>query len=140
MCRRERSLLGSAVAATMPRASPISIIAFAPGQCTPAGANASGQLGTNSTTVSNVPVEVLGSAALNFTLVQAAQYFSCGLQANGSAWCWGDNSHGNLGTGDTTPSLVPVMVIGGFAFTQISATHYSYAPCAVTATGNVYCW
>ena len=105
-----------------------------------AGANDQGQLGTNSITNSSVPVEVLGSAALNFTQVQAAYTNTCGLQANGNAWCWGDNSHGNLGTGDTTPSLVPVMVTGGFAFTQISAMSFSYTLCAVTATGDAYCW
>ena len=109
-----------------------------PGQ--PAGGNANGQLGNNSNSTSTVPVAVLGSDALNFTQVQAAQYFSCGLQANGNAWCWGFNTYGSLGTGDTTPSLVPMMVTGGFAFTQISATHASYTPCAVKATGDAYCW
>jgi alpha-tubulin suppressor-like RCC1 family protein len=33
--------------------------------------------------------------------------YSCALDQNGQAWCWGVNSYAHLGTGDSVPRLVP---------------------------------
>jgi len=43
-----------------------------------------------------------------------------GLKANGSAWQWGQNGHGQLGTGNTISYSSPVSVIGGHSFIQVS--------------------
>ena len=128
------------VPATSMLSLPMSTICSPGGYHHAAGDNFIGQLGTNDTAQSNVPQVVLGSTALNFSQVQAAYGFTCGLQANGGAWCWGGNSYGSLGTGGTSSSLVPVMVTGGYAFTQISATHDSTTVCGTTAAGDAFCW
>ena len=110
-----------------------------------AGDNAAGELGNGGKTSSSVPVVVQGSTVLNFTQVQAARYFSCGLSSTGAAWCWGDNTY--VG-GYTTypyrqmnypppPGVDPTL---GITFTQISATHDATTACAVTTTGDAYCW
>ena len=68
---------------------------------------------------------------------------TCGLTGDGAAWCWGDDSSGQLGDGGvSSPSQVPVAVdrtpAGGRAFVHIAAgTNHT---CALTAQGAIYCW
>jgi alpha-tubulin suppressor-like RCC1 family protein len=100
---------------------------------------------------SSVPVAVVGG--LRFTSVSIGGTHTCALIATGSAYCWGNNSAGQLGRGSTTGpqtcprsdiseivpcSTRPVRVRGGLTFTSISAggTH----TCGVTAGGAAYCW
>lgn len=75
------------------------------------GINYAGQLGNNSAAPSSyVPVAVSGGLA--FTTISAGGGHACGLIASGAAYCWGDNSSGQLGinSSTTTNSLVPVAV------------------------------
>lgn len=74
------------------------------------GSNAFGQLGSESATVSAVPVAVAGG--LTFSSLSASGVHTCGLATNGAVYCWGDNYRGELGTGTTTNSSVPVKVLG----------------------------
>jgi alpha-tubulin suppressor-like RCC1 family protein len=63
----------------------------------------------------------------------------CGLTAAGEAYCWGSNSTGQGGTGDTQgPSLTPRKVVGGLTFSSISAGDAH--TCALTPMGVAYCW
>lgn len=64
----------------------------------------------------------------------------CGLQADGTAWCWGFNSRGQLGNGDLTvgATSTPVAVVGELAFASISAGFRH--TCGVTTGGVTYCW
>lgn len=73
------------------------------------------------------------------TEVSAGGDHSCGI-INGNAYCWGDNTYGQLGNGNTNDVLDPVQVGGlltGKAVTSIAAgeTH----TCAV-ADSTAYCW
>jgi alpha-tubulin suppressor-like RCC1 family protein len=63
---------------------------------------------------------------------------SCGLATNGSAYCWGNNSSGQLGDGSTTSRGQPTGVGGGFAFAAISVG--SNHTCAIRAGGTAFCW
>ena len=42
------------------------------------------------------------SAESNITAVSTGDYHACALTSDGVAWCWGDNSYGQLGVGSTT--------------------------------------
>jgi alpha-tubulin suppressor-like RCC1 family protein len=42
----------------------------------------------------------------------AGASFTCALDANGKAYCWGQNTYGQLGNSGTTDSLIPVPVSG----------------------------
>src|ERR1700710_2264327 len=42
--------------------------------------------------------------------VSAGVDHSCGVRADGTAWCWGSNAHGQLGNGTKHSSRVPVQV------------------------------
>lgn len=74
--------------------------------------------------------------------VQLATYgrTTCGLTAQGQAWCWGSNAWGALGTGGNSPqqSHLPVQVAGGHTFRSIAAG--SAHMCGITNAGRIWCW
>ncbi|MGH7445716.1 MAG: RCC1 domain-containing protein [Longimicrobiales bacterium] len=63
---------------------------------------------------------------------------SCGLAESGEAYCWGDGSSGQLGTGDTDSKryAVPVGAEGGFTALTAGGDH----TCALTADAVAWCW
>jgi alpha-tubulin suppressor-like RCC1 family protein len=77
------------------------------------GANYAGQLGDNSNTNRRVPVAVNRSGLLagkTATRISTARSHSLALCSDGTLAAWGSNSDGQLGTGTTTSSPVPVAV------------------------------
>jgi alpha-tubulin suppressor-like RCC1 family protein len=75
------------------------------------GRNGQGQLGNNTTSTSNVPVDVkfpVGIAQLR-TLV-AGDSHTCALLVDSQVYCWGNNGDGQLGVAVGPTSLVPVQV------------------------------
>lgn len=96
-----------------------------------------GELGNGDTTHSSLPVAVTGG--LFFATVSAGdEYHTCALTSRGAAYCWGRNSNGQLGTGDTVRSATPVGVSGGYIFVAVSAG--SRHTCGLTTAGAAYCW
>ncbi len=85
---------------------------------------------------SKPPAPVTG--APTFVSISVGNAFACGLTANGSAYCWGDNTYGELGNGTFTTTYTPVAVSGGYTFTQLSAG--AFFACGVVASGNAFCW
>lgn len=78
-------------------------------------------------------------AAGEWAAVTVGDDFSCALDRGGRAYCWGDNTFGQLAVGDTArvhPS--PRAVVGGLTFRSIVAG--SGYVCALTAAGEAYCW
>lgn len=103
------------------------------------GGNTWGQLGINSTTSQGRTTLVTGFAGKTVTAVSAGYASSCAV-VDAELWCWGGNSTGRLGTGNTTDSLVPVKVAGllvGKTVTEVAVGRNQ--ACAI-ASGDVYCW
>jgi alpha-tubulin suppressor-like RCC1 family protein len=101
------------------------------------GFNLSGQLGDGTTTMRTAPVAVAGG--VSFVSVSAgALAHSCGLTAEGVAYCWGNNTEGELGNGTNDDQLTPGPVVGDLRFAMVSAG-FGYT-CGVTITGDAYCW
>jgi alpha-tubulin suppressor-like RCC1 family protein len=63
---------------------------------------------------------------------------SCGIKRDGTLWCWGDNSFGQLGTGSTTPEPVPAQVGTDTDWEQVSVAWYH--ACASKLDGELWCW
>jgi alpha-tubulin suppressor-like RCC1 family protein len=80
-------------------------------------------------------VYVLGPG---FSQITVGGGHACGLTADGTAYCWGDNRAGQLGDSTTVNRADPVPVAGGLKFKAISAG-YAHT-CAQTMDGSVACW
>ena len=142
-------LLGTAgyeaVAVQMPVASFDTVTAGAHHSCALAsgavwcwGDNRSWQLGTSAMTRSPTPVAVaLPPGVTGFAAISAGDYHTCGVTADGKAYCWGDNRWGQLGTGTTTSSPTPLPVAPSLTFRSFSAGET--LSCGVTTAGTVYC-
>jgi alpha-tubulin suppressor-like RCC1 family protein len=86
---------------------------------------------TNGTVTSNVFTV--------FTPLNANIQDQCELATTGAAYCWGDNSRGQIGDGTTTQRPSPTAVSGGLIFSSLS-TGFGDHTCGLTATGVAYCW
>ncbi|MBU1220894.1 hypothetical protein KKF34_04725 [Myxococcota bacterium] len=73
-----------------------------------------------------------------FTSVTTGELHACGLLNTGKVMCWGNNSVGQLGTGNLNSSHVPAPVAGTDTFTQIEAG-YAHT-CGITSAGELKCW
>ncbi len=82
------------------------------------GLNSSGQLGNNSTVASSLAVQAQGVGAA--TIASAGGAHTCavlpppidGGVASQGMRCWGSNLNGQLGTGNTTDSPIPLPISG----------------------------
>jgi hypothetical protein len=104
------------------------------------GHNRHGQLGNNTTTDSNHPVQVLTAATTaltGVTKIAAANNATCAI-SGGTVYCWGRNDEGQLGTNGGS---------GGFVLAQATPITNAVAiamrgagACATLSTGAVQCW
>jgi len=109
------------------------------------GLNTSGQLGTGTTTQSTVPVAVATGALTGKTVksISASSISTCVIASDDQVYCWGTNTSGQLGTGNTNLSYTPIAVVktGAFAGKTIKSisTGISHA-CAIASDDLPYCW
>ncbi|WP_412745437.1 fibronectin type III domain-containing protein [Krasilnikovia sp. MM14-A1004] len=112
------------------------------------GYNGSGELGDGTTTGQSAPVEVAAGAipgGVTLTGIASGIQSNCGLGSNGHAYCWGDNTYGQVGDGSTTNRSTPVAVAagaipGGVTLTQIAGGGDNWQRCALGTDGHAYCW
>jgi len=86
-----------------------------------------------------------GAGTLEIVSISAFENFSCALTGTGAAYCWGNNSSGQLGMGGRTKGnrakkATPQAVAGGFTFAALSVGDSYLHACGVTALGDSYCW
>ncbi|GGB81795.1 RCC1 domain-containing protein [Deinococcus soli (ex Cha et al. 2016)] len=105
----------------------------------------SGRLGTGTTSpsFSSTPVAVSLPSTLTFKSVSAGSNAGCAVANTGEAYCWGNNTFGQLGTGvrDTTvtpnaPTKVSAPV--GVSWTYVGTG--ANASCGLSTVGDAYCW
>jgi alpha-tubulin suppressor-like RCC1 family protein len=78
------------------------------------------------------------TGGLIFKTITAGGAHSCGLIADGTAYCWGRNASYQLGDNTNIQRDVPTPVSGGLYFTSIYGS--SEHSCGITSTGSSYCW
>jgi hypothetical protein len=101
------------------------------------GRNAHGQVGnsaTGATIWGNVPTRV---GAARWRDVSTGREHTCGVQDDGSLWCWGNAGQGDLAdghVGDACFAPQPVRADAG------SWTRTFNANCALRDDGTLWCW
>jgi alpha-tubulin suppressor-like RCC1 family protein len=78
------------------------------------------------------------SAAPAFQSVSAGWDHSCGITTGTRAYCWGNNSAGQLGTFDRVKRLTPTPVKGDRPFDAVDAGNLN--TCGLTTADLAYCW
>jgi alpha-tubulin suppressor-like RCC1 family protein len=107
------------------------------------GSNDHGQLGVAAadptcgpSPCASRPLELTSAPA--FVALALGREHTCGLGANGGAWCWGRNQSGQLGDASQADRQEPMPVWGGHAFTHVS-TNLSHT-CGIDDAGRMLCW
>ena len=103
------------------------------------GDNSFGQLGNSDTSITSSS-SALRISGLTATSITAGRDHTCALITDGTIKCWGSNTNGQLGTGDTSYQLsaTPRQVSGITNATTVSAG--AMHVCAVVDNGAVKCW
>ncbi len=126
------------------------------------GANSSGQIGDGTSGTNKlVPVRVFsgeaddgdysGSYLSNIKSISAGYSSTCAVSNNNNIYCWGYNGYGQIGDNTSgTSRLAPVRVLRGAAVADDHNGTYlnniksvgvgRYRTCAVSNSGNIYCW
>jgi alpha-tubulin suppressor-like RCC1 family protein len=119
---------------------------LATGQVKCWGYNGNDALGDNSTASSTVPVTVyqLNDGTAIVACDGSSVSSVCAATTAGTAYCWGDNTSGQLGNRTTTSSDVPVQVTGLSGVVQVSvgggAGTGQASACALLSDGSIKCW
>lgn len=105
------------------------------------GSNFAGEIGSESvplgtSSVSPVPLE----GDLTFTSVVPGWRHACGISTDGIAYCWGENTVGQLGLGGTDSVFhrTPAPVSGPDRFVELSLG--GRHTCGITPDGRAMCW
>ena len=100
------------------------------------GNNNSGELGNGTVTTSSSPGPVEGLSTAATAIVAGANHVCVALD-DGTVACWGDNTLGEVGNGETTRARTPAAVVGmSSGVTTVSA---GLTGCAIQG-GSLRCW
>lgn len=132
--------LADAVQVDAGRAHTCAIDARGAGYCW--GDDSAGQLGVSGQADRDAPVRLAGLAGRTLVEITTGARHSCALDDEGSAWCWGDGSRGQLGAPGVAAATTPVAVgrRGGMRDPIVDIAAGGDTTCAATAAGAAYCW
>ncbi|MBN2723990.1 MAG: hypothetical protein JXR95_07980 [Deltaproteobacteria bacterium] len=72
--------------------------------------------------------------------VSAGDAHTCAVDIFGKVWCWGNNSYGQLGIGNTNNSSSPEAVDAASDLSFLVVSCGKEVTCALSDTGRVWCW
>lgn len=76
---------------------------------------------------------------INVKQLAAGDYHTCALLSNKEVNCWGSNSHGQLGNGESGPLKIDGAPVLGLA-NVVSLAAGDQHSCAIVEGGKVFCW
>ncbi|KPJ91507.1 MAG: hypothetical protein AMS18_08580 [Gemmatimonas sp. SG8_17] len=104
----------------------------------PIGSNRWGQMGIGTTDLDEHPTPEAVLGGLKFRDIVAGNGYTCAVDTEGHAHCWGLAHDGQLGIGIDTLRVLPVRVETAASFVTLSAE--SSRVCGLTADAQVVCW
>ncbi|MCM2323003.1 MAG: hypothetical protein NDJ90_07040, partial [Oligoflexia bacterium] len=108
------------------------------------GGNTVGQLGLGNTLVTRIPSSIYNQASMVWKGLDLGGEHTCGLIADGRMFCWGANTYGQLGRGNTLSEsyLVALYVIGDWNTTAWSSLSLGEThTCAIRQSDSqLFCW
>jgi alpha-tubulin suppressor-like RCC1 family protein len=111
------------------------------------GLGSSGQLGTDAGAVPCASGNTCNPAPQRIPLpapakrVTTGEPYACALLEDGTVWCWGDNTYGELGNGSPGGSHAsPVKVALTTDVTDVAAGRGRPATCVTKTDGAIWCW
>jgi hypothetical protein len=72
--------------------------------------------------------------------VSAGDRHTCAIKPDGSAWCWGRNSSGQIGMGATTSSILTPTQVFGLSSDVAAISAGNVQTCAMKTDRSVWCW
>lgn len=102
------------------------------------GSNWIGQIGDGTQEDRLVPT-MEASEDLNWHTVATGYRHSCGVKNDGTLWCWGENTDGQLGDGTKEDRTSPTQEIRSdtdWSFVGTGSRH----TCALKTDGTIWCW
>ncbi len=104
------------------------------------GLNSYGQIGVgNNTSPQPTPLQVT-ALGTDVASLATGDNESCAAKTDGTLWCWGQNTYGEIGDGTTTtPRTSPVQVTT-LGTTADRAALGTYHACALDKSGSLWCW
>lgn len=137
---------GTAFAKTIASGSQHACAVFDDNQTYCWGGQGGGRLGNNSTSkaVRRQPTQVQFPSTLPQTVftqsLALSPEHSCALMTDGSVYCWGKNTSGQLGDGTNQLQPTPVKVALPQGTTAVNLTVGHDHTCAILSDRNAYCW
>ena len=110
------------------------------------GANDQGQIGDNTTTARSSPVQTVAFGSnWKQVIVRGGSIttFVAAIKNDGTLWCWGNNTSGQLGDNTLTKRSSPVQTVAfGTNWKQVSAggTDTYQNSAAIKTDGTLWCW
>lgn len=88
-------------------------------------------------------IQTANADSSKWNVISAGGQNTCGIKTDGTAWCWGEGSFGQLGNGitpaaQTTPFEISTGEVSGSKWTVISVG-ISYV-CGLRDNGTAWCW
>ncbi len=87
-----------------------------------------------------IPTAISTTGVTTWKKLAQGSNHGCGIKTDDTAWCWGNNTEGQLGIGSTILQNTPVQVstVNGATWKDISAG--STATCGTRTDDTAWCW
>jgi len=102
------------------------------------GDNSLGQIGDNTVTKRSSPVQTVAFGT-NWKQVAAIGNLTAAVKTDGTLWCWGQNSYGQIGNNTIVPRSSPVQTVAfGKNWKQVAT--WGFGTACIKTDGTLWLW